>query len=171
MFKTLSTNCQLTSWDAHGKGKTSTLVLRWDSSSEAAIDTHDQPLPVSFVNCSVHLWTVLLTLTQKFENGAWGWFFSVCFFFTHQHSPLTDPSQRNVTSIAKLLIILPPCTYTSVFDTMRFLSKSSLSQQPTQTLYLFKRAKHLSKQTRKTSSISNPCISDTPRKHHSKEYY
>ena len=38
VFKTLSTNCQLTSWDIQGEGKTTTLVLRWDSGSEAAID-------------------------------------------------------------------------------------------------------------------------------------
>ena len=47
VLETLITKCHLTSWDVHGKGKT-TLVLRWDSDNMAAIAGPDQSESVSF---------------------------------------------------------------------------------------------------------------------------
>ena len=48
VLETLITKCHLTSWDVHGKGKTTTLVLRWDSDNTAAIARPDQSESVSF---------------------------------------------------------------------------------------------------------------------------
>ena len=48
VLETLITKCHLTSWDVHGKGETSTLVLRWDSDNMAAIARPDQSESVSF---------------------------------------------------------------------------------------------------------------------------
>ena len=48
VLETLITKCHLTSWDVHGKGKTTTLVLRWDSDNMAAIARPDQSESVSF---------------------------------------------------------------------------------------------------------------------------
>ena len=48
VLETLITKCHLTSWDIHGKGKTTTLVLRWDSDNMAAIARPDQSESVSF---------------------------------------------------------------------------------------------------------------------------
>ena len=42
LLETLITKGHLTSWDVHGKGKTTTLVLRWDSDNMAAIARPDQ---------------------------------------------------------------------------------------------------------------------------------
>ena len=48
VLETLITKCHLTTWDVHGKGKTTTLVLRWDSDNMAAIAGPDQIESVSF---------------------------------------------------------------------------------------------------------------------------
>ena len=48
VLETLITKCHLTSWDIHGKGKTTTLILRWDSDNTAAIARPDQSKLVSF---------------------------------------------------------------------------------------------------------------------------
>ena len=48
VLETLITKCHLTSWDVHGKGKTTTLVLRWDSDNMAATARPDQSESVSF---------------------------------------------------------------------------------------------------------------------------
>ena len=48
VLETLITKCHLTSWDVHGKGKTTTLVLRWDSDNMAAIARPDQSESVCF---------------------------------------------------------------------------------------------------------------------------
>ena len=48
VLETLITKCHLTSEDVHGKGKTATLVLRWDSDNMAAIARPDQSESVSF---------------------------------------------------------------------------------------------------------------------------
>ena len=48
LLETLITKCHLTSWDVHGNGKTTTLVLRWDSDNMAAIARPDQSESVSF---------------------------------------------------------------------------------------------------------------------------
>lgn len=45
VLQTLAMKCSLSSWDVHGKGKTTTLVLRWDSDSASAIG---KPEPVTF---------------------------------------------------------------------------------------------------------------------------
>ena len=48
VLETLITKCHLTSWDVHGKEKTTTLVLRWDSDNMAAIARPNQSESVSF---------------------------------------------------------------------------------------------------------------------------
>ena len=48
VLETLITKCHLTSWDVHGKGKTTILVLSWDSDNMAAIARPDQSESVSF---------------------------------------------------------------------------------------------------------------------------
>ena len=47
VLETLIAKCHLTSWDIHGKEKTTTLVLRWDSDNMAAIARPDQSESVS----------------------------------------------------------------------------------------------------------------------------
>ena len=42
VLETLITKRHLTSWDVHGMGKTTTLILRWDSDNMAAIARPDQ---------------------------------------------------------------------------------------------------------------------------------
>ena len=42
VLETQTTKCHFTYWDVHSKGKTTTLVLRWDSDNMAAIARPDQ---------------------------------------------------------------------------------------------------------------------------------
>ena len=48
VLEILTTECHLTSWDVHGKGKTTTLVIRWDSDNTAATARPHPSRSVSF---------------------------------------------------------------------------------------------------------------------------